>query len=105
MSRARVGRQQLDRDAGRRLITGRDRARGGTAQPTASRDREAVPTASSRSGRRRRWSPLRAPTGAEGARLRSLRPRTALRRFGLILGAGAVVIILVVTLHGAFAGH
>jgi hypothetical protein len=34
--------------------------------------------------------------------VRSRRPGKSVRRFGLILGAGAVVIILVVTLHGVF---
>ena len=34
--------------------------------------------------------------------MRSRRPGKSLRRFGLILGAGAVVIILVATLHGVF---
>jgi hypothetical protein len=34
--------------------------------------------------------------------VRSRRPDKSLRRFGLILGAGAVVIILVVTLHWVF---
>ena len=35
--------------------------------------------------------------------MRALRPRKPLRRFGFILGAGAVVIILAMTLPGAFA--
>ncbi len=37
--------------------------------------------------------------------MRSRRPGQSLRRFGLILGAGAVVIILVATLHGVFGNH
>ena len=44
--------------------------------------------------------PTSNPDGRRGTAARSRRRGKSLRRFGLILGAGAVVIILVVTLHG-----
>ena len=73
-----------------RLIHSTSGRRSVSANPCGPQRPPFVPEFSSSAGKHRA-SPVR-----------SRRPGRSLRRFGLILGAGAVVIILVVTLHKAF---
>jgi hypothetical protein len=90
MSRAQGGRQQVDGHAGRRLITG------GSSAPSRGqlpRVRQRPPTPVQHSSR---------VATQRDRDLRSLRPRRRLRRFGLVLGVAAVVILLALTLHRLF---
>jgi hypothetical protein len=92
MSRAQGGRQQVEGDAGRRLVSGRSTAPSRGQLPRVPQRPPSVVKASARADTQRDRD------------LRSLRPRRILPRLGLVFGAAAVVILLVVTLPRAF-GH
>jgi hypothetical protein len=106
MSRTRGGRHQLDRDEGRRLIYRRvsvpsQRLR----DPSLARPPMKVQTGRSSIGidpTDPRRPPLTVGELSNNEMRRGSAVRSRKRRFGLALGAGAVVIILVVTLHGVF---
>ena len=100
MSRARVGRKERERDGGLSMIgrSGRREIRGRIACPAFVR-------------RSRRLGPQGPYSVAEPSpcsetpatnAVRSRRLGRSLRPFGLIIGAGAVVVILVTTLHRMF---
>ena len=113
MSRARVGRQQLDRDEGPRLVSRRASAPNqGLRDPSLARRPIEVQGKRSSRGLDSPY-PQRGPQQPSLAAerlsnpeihranvVRSRQPSKTLRRFGLILGAGALVIILAATLHG-----